>query len=115
MTLPEVLLWRSLRGGRAGGRKFRRQHALGLFVIDFYCAEARLAVEVDGDVHGHPGQARRDQDRTRWLAEQGVRVMRVPARDILNEEARANVVEAIVRAAAPSTPSGSPSPMNGGG
>ena len=115
MSLPEVLLWECVRAGRAGGLKFRRQHAVGPFILDFYCAGSRLVVEVDGNSHSDPDQARHDLKRTRWLNERGLRVIRIPARDILDEKTRSAVVETIVRAAAPSTPSGSPSPMNGGG
>jgi very-short-patch-repair endonuclease len=115
MTLPEVLLWGCLRGERLQGLKFRRQHAIGSYILDFYCSSARLAVEVDGEFHGNSDQAHHDAVRTRWLNEQGIQVLRIAARDVLDEKTRPDVLDAIVRAAAPSTPPGSPSPMNGGG
>lgn len=73
------MLWQGLRV-RVLGRKFRRQHAIGDFVLDFYCAEAYLAVEVDGSVHEqqHEYHERRDQR----LARHGIWVMRVSAREV---------------------------------
>jgi very-short-patch-repair endonuclease len=51
LTLPEGLLWRAIKGGKAEGLKFRKQHPIGPYVLDFYCAELRLCVEVDGSSH----------------------------------------------------------------
>jgi very-short-patch-repair endonuclease len=59
--------------------KFRRQHPIGPYVLDFYCAEAKLAVEVDGASHSHPDRILHDRRRTEWLARQGVTVFRVTA------------------------------------
>ncbi|WP_264182441.1 endonuclease domain-containing protein [Brevundimonas poindexterae] len=115
MSLPEVLLWGCLRGERLQGLRVRRQHAIGSYILDFYCPSARLAVEVDGEFHGEADQARHDAVRTRWLHEEGIQVLRIAARDVLDEKTRPDVLDAIVHAAAPSTPTGSPSPMNGGG
>jgi very-short-patch-repair endonuclease len=64
-----------LRGGRLGVR-FRRQYAVGPYVLDFYCASARLAVELDGAVHADDAAVARDQARDAWLAERGIRVLR---------------------------------------
>ncbi len=83
LTLPEVFLWGALRGGRLGVR-FRRQHPIGPYILDFYCDEARLAVEVDGDGHLHPDQAAHDARRTEWLNLRGITVYRVAARDVLS-------------------------------
>jgi very-short-patch-repair endonuclease len=82
MTPPEVRLWTSLRGKRLRGLKFRRQHPIGPFVLDFYCAEAKLAVEVDGQTHAHPDRIAHDHKRTTWLSRQGVRVVRLAAEDV---------------------------------
>jgi very-short-patch-repair endonuclease len=98
MTQPEKTLWMLLRRNQQG-QHFRRQHAVGPYILDFYCATARLGVEIDGPAHAD--QAARDERRTRWLAEQGIRVVRFSVEDV---EARpAAVVAAIVRAATPST------------
>jgi very-short-patch-repair endonuclease len=109
MTVPEVVLWNALRGNHLGAR-FRRQHPIGAFVLDFYCPQAKVAVEVDGAGHADPDQAAHDHTRARWLNEQGIRVLRFAATDVMDEESRASVLAEIEAAAAPSTPSGSPSP-----
>ena len=98
MTLPEVLLWQALRGGRAGGLRFRRQHPIGPYVLDFYCPAARLAVEVDGEAHDIPDQAGHDLRRDAWLAEQGIQVLRVLAADVLDEKRRQGVLDTIAAA-----------------
>jgi very-short-patch-repair endonuclease len=103
MTLPEVLLWEQIRGGRLNGLRFRRQHPIGPYILDFYCASARLAVEIDGAGHDHESQWAHDKRRDRWLGENRIRVLRTPARDILNDEAIEDVLASIAQAAAPST------------
>lgn len=81
-TRSERLLWERLRGRRFLGLKFRRQHPIGSFVLDFYCVELRLAIEVDGSVHAVPSQARRDRGRQGIIEELGVTFVRVTARDV---------------------------------
>jgi len=110
MTLPEVILWQELRGARFKQLRFRRQHAIGPYILDFYCPAARLAVEVDGSAHDHERQFRHDERRDRWLAGQSIRVMRIAARDILRDEELGHVLMRIARVAAPSTASGGPPP-----
>jgi len=68
MSLPEVILWEHLRRGGLGGMRFRRQHPVGPYVLDFYCAASRLAIEVDGAQHDLPEQMRHDIRRDAWLA-----------------------------------------------
>ncbi|MBA4161012.1 MAG: hypothetical protein C0515_02770 [Novosphingobium sp.] len=113
MTLPEVLLWQELRK-RPSGLKFRRQHPAGKYVLDFYCALAWLAVEVDGIAHDMGENPERDLVRDRWLESEGVRVIRFPASDVLRDVKC--VVEQIVAAALarhPSTTFGGPPPLAG--
>ena len=86
MTLPEVLLWRILRG-RPEEVQFRQQHPVGRYVLDFYAPEARVGIEVDGAVHGMGEQPARDEVRDAWLAAQGIRVVRVAAADVLADAA----------------------------
>ncbi len=93
-SLPEGLLWRELRGGR-GGLKFRRQHPVGRFVLDFYCAAAKCGFEIDGIAHDMGNRPTRDAERDDLLARQGVRVVRIPAREVLDDPVR--VAEAMVR------------------
>ena len=85
MSLPEVLLWRAIKGRKLDGLHFRRQHPLGAYVLDFYCDEARLAVEVDGASHGLGNNPRKDARRDAWLAEKGIRTLRLPAVVILDD------------------------------
>ncbi|HWD67619.1 MAG TPA: endonuclease domain-containing protein, partial [Caulobacteraceae bacterium] len=87
MSLPEVILWQALRGERIASLRFRRQHPMGPYVADFYCPAARLVVEVDGQTHSHPDQASHDEARDRWMAAEGIRVLRVPAPYVLDDEA----------------------------
>jgi very-short-patch-repair endonuclease len=84
MSLPEVLLWQEI-GPRQFQPKVRRQHPIRPFILDFYCAELRLAVEVDGASHDAGDRPERDERRTRWLERQGVRVLRLPADLVLSD------------------------------
>ena len=99
MTLPEVLLWQALRRKALGGLRFRRQHSMGRCVLDFYLPSARLAIEVDGLAHGMGGNPARDARRDAWLAAQGVRVLRVPATDVLDEDRLEGVLRMIAEEA----------------
>ena len=82
MTPPEIALWLALRPNEAGLR-FRRQHAAGGYVLDFYCAPARLAIEVDGEAHNHGNRPERDAARDAWLVAQNIHILRYPAREML--------------------------------
>ncbi len=82
MTPPEIALWLALRANEEGLR-FRRQHAAGPYVLDFYCAPARLAIEVDGEAHNHGNRPERDAARDAWLVAQYIRVLHYPAREML--------------------------------
>jgi very-short-patch-repair endonuclease len=107
MSLPEVVLWEALRGGRLGDSRFRRQHRIGPYILDFFCPAARIAVEVDGSVHLHEVGARRDVTRDRWLAAQEIRVLRFPASEVLKDGSRADVLGVILDAAGQGTGSSS--------
>jgi len=76
-TAGEQELWSALRRQQLAGRKFRRQQPLGPFVLDFYCPEERLAVEVDGGIHDDPGQAMLDAERQSLIESLGVRFVRL--------------------------------------
>ena len=82
MSLPEVVLWQHLRQ-RPDGLKFRRQHPAGPYVLDFYCEKARLCIEVDGTAHDFGDAPATDAYRDRWLAQAGIRTLRIGARDVL--------------------------------
>ena len=98
-TPVEVLLWEELRGRRLDGLKFRRQHPIGAFVVDFCCTESRLAIELDGGIHAE--QQDRDAEREAILATAGYRVIRFP-----NQSIRENLPEvlAAIRVAVRETP-----------
>ena len=84
MALPEIVLWTELRR-RPSGLKFRRQHPAGTYVLSFYCSAARLAVEVDGEVHSRGKTPQRDEERDAWLAAQGIATLRLPAAVVLRD------------------------------
>ena len=112
MTLPEVLLWQRLRAQHRF--KFRRQHPIGPYVLDFFCTSAMMAVEVDGAAHVMGGNPRRDVRRDEWLARQEIRVLRIPARDVLADvEATTAFVLSACAAASPSTGFAGPPPRSG--
>ena len=97
LTPTEAKVWQAVRR-RQLGFKIRRQHAIDRFIVDFYCAEANLVIEIDGDIHAPPDQAEYDIERTRWLEERGYRVVRLTAGQV--EEDLARVVEEVRRACA---------------
>lgn len=88
LTLPEGLLWRELRK-RPEGLKFRRQHPSGAYVLDFYCSDARLAIEVDGFAHSTGHRPQRDEARDAWFAYAGIATLRIPAQAVLEDLAAA--------------------------
>jgi very-short-patch-repair endonuclease len=88
MQLPEVLLWRELRGRKLSGLKFRRQHVLGPYFADFYCHELRLVIEVDG-FESHRARQEHDRVRDNWMSARGLVVLRLSASLILDNMPRA--------------------------
>jgi very-short-patch-repair endonuclease len=82
MSLPEVLLWRELKG-RPCGIKFRRQHPSGPYVLDFFCNDARLAIEIDGISHAMGDRPQRDALRDAFFARAGMETVRIPASVVL--------------------------------
>jgi very-short-patch-repair endonuclease len=96
MTDAERRLWYHLRRHGMNGLKFRRQHPFGPYILDFYCAEARLAVELDGGQHFEASGTAYDGRRTEYLEVQGVRVLRFTNIEALRETDA--VLEVILRA-----------------
>ncbi len=76
MTPAEKRLWSALRNKQLDGLKFRRQHPVGNFILDFYCPACKLVIEVDGKIHDRPSQINRDRARTAKLMEYGYTVLR---------------------------------------
>ena len=112
-SLPETLLWQQLRSSGLGVR-FRRQHPAGPYILDFFCAPARLAVEVDGGAHDFGDRPQRDEQRDRWLAAQGVTVLRIPAADVFEnlDGALAHIIAALTGVAPSTAFSGPPPPIS---
>ena len=113
-TDAESVLWLQLRGRNVAGVKFRRQQAMGPYVLDFYCHERNLVVEVDGGHHFEPEQETYDARRTAWLESQGLRVLRFTNHEVLTETEA--VLDQILSALqeAEGTPSPWPSPWGRG-
>jgi very-short-patch-repair endonuclease len=82
MSPPEVLLWEQLRGNKQGF-KIRRQHPIGPYVTDFFVREGNLVVEVDGSSHDFGSAPERDIARDQYVAERGMRVLRIAASDVM--------------------------------
>jgi very-short-patch-repair endonuclease len=93
MTDAEERLWYNLRRHGLDGYKFRRQHPLGPYILDFYCAKGRLVVEVDGGQHFEDGRALADAERTLYLEQRGLRVLRFTNLEtLLKTDAVLNVI-----------------------
>ncbi len=75
-TEAEHRLWYCLRGAALDGRKFRRQHGVGPYIVDFHCPEEKLVIELDGSIHDEPDIQQRDKIREAYLVSQGLRVLR---------------------------------------
>ncbi|NDK57465.1 endonuclease domain-containing protein [Pontibacter fetidus] len=75
-TSAEVILWQALRNRQVKGRKFRRQHTIGKYIVDFFCFEEKLIIELDGQSHQNLGTEYADILRDEWLRQQGFRVLR---------------------------------------
>ena len=93
-SLPEALLWRHLRGS-PGGIKFRRQHAIGPYVADFYCAAAKMLIEIDGIAHDMGNRPERDETRSQYLRSLDLSVARIAASDVIADPVA--IADSIVR------------------
>jgi len=82
-TLAEQILWSKLRSRGLSGFKFRRQHPIGNYILDFYCSEANLAIDIDGGQHAERENRERDNKRTAYLNQKGIRVTRFWNNDVL--------------------------------
>jgi len=82
-TPAEQALWQRLRRDQIGGLRIRRQHPLGPYVVDFYCAKCRLVIEIDGDIHRFRHRA--DCARSEWLEARGYHVIRFSNEQVLGQ------------------------------
>jgi very-short-patch-repair endonuclease len=115
MSPPEATLWNILRG-RPQGFKFRRQHPIGAYVLDFYCHKALLAIEIDGFGHQLGTNPQRDLARDTWVASQGISTMRIDAADVRNNlEGVLTLILARCSERTPPPPAAVPLPSNSRG
>ena len=84
-TPAENILWQRLRQKQIGGFQFRRQHPISRFIVDFYCAAARLVIEIDGSIHDAAEHKEYDAARQACLEEIGLRVLRFSNAQVINE------------------------------
>jgi very-short-patch-repair endonuclease len=96
LTETEKIFWDALRNRRLGGVKFRRQHPIGAYIADFFCAEAGLVIELDGGIHQQADQEQRDRLRDEAMQAHNLRVMRFTNEEVLKGQAA--VLEQIQRA-----------------
>jgi type I restriction enzyme, R subunit len=84
-TPAERILWESLRGRKVLDCKFRRQFALDCFILDFFCQELKLVIELDGGIHSEPSQVAHDQNRDGYLRSVGCTILRIPNEDVIRD------------------------------
>jgi len=82
LTAPEAVLWASLQRRQLAGKKFRRQVSIGPYIVDFYCAERRLVIELDGAAHFSPTIDEYEAARTNYLQREGLTVIRFENREL---------------------------------
>jgi len=76
MTLAELILWKKLKDKKIFGAKFRREHPIGIFIVDFYCHQYKLVIEIDGDIHCDKEKKEYDIGRTAELERYGLNILR---------------------------------------
>ena len=84
MTVTEVVIWKTLKNKQLLGHKFRRQHPVNHFIVDFYCHKLKLVIEIDGEYHTQKEQIKLDQERTKILEFQGLKVIRFSNEEVNN-------------------------------
>ena len=82
-TKAEAFLWGYLRNSQLEGKKFRRQTSIGSFVVDFYCPEENLVIEIDGDFHFDENAKKYDEERTEKIETEGIKVIRFENQEVL--------------------------------
>ena len=103
MTKAEVVLWSKLKGKQLNGLKFRRQCGINNYVVDFYCPELKLAIEIDGDVHAYSSKIVYDKQRQKEIEALGIKVLRYTNTDVRNN------IEGVLYDIVATTPSSPPS------
>ncbi len=85
MTEAEVILWLKIKGKQLNGYKFRRQHGIGNYIVDFYCPKLKLVIELDGEQHGEDHVVEYDNKRTEYLKSLNVKVLRYQNEDVFKD------------------------------
>lgn len=111
LTPAEASLWKLLQGKKLGGRKFRRQHSVGNYILDFYCPSEKIAIELDGAGHYTEEGIKKDEVRTNFLNAFGIKVIRFENKLVF--EKTEWVLEEIGRSFAPPRPSDTPTYQDG--
>jgi very-short-patch-repair endonuclease len=88
LTPAEAKLWQLLKGKQCAGRKFRRQHSIGPYIVDFFCYAEDLIIEVDGSIHDDSIQKLNDSQRDQYLRKHGYQILRVKNEDVLQNPKR---------------------------
>lgn len=76
LTPAEAFLWNELKARKFEGRRFTKQHSIGNYIVDFYCASEKLIIELDGEGHNNPNTKENDEKRTKFLEDLGYQVVR---------------------------------------
>ena len=84
LTPAEAVMWKALQKKQLEGRKFRRQHSIGNYIVDFYCPKEKLIVELDGAGHFTPEGSDQDEKRDAYMSNLGIKVIRFENRDVFN-------------------------------
>ncbi|GGE54438.1 very-short-patch-repair endonuclease [Pedobacter psychrotolerans] len=92
LTPAEATLWKYLQHSKLDGRKFRRQHSVKNYILDFYCPSEKLGIELDGESHNGYAAEEYDRERTENLNKLGITIIRFENKDVFQEE---NILEAI--------------------
>ena len=82
-TPAEVFFWQIIRNNKFKGKKFRRLYSVGKYIIDFYCPEEKLGIELDGEYHFYPEQILYDKTRTDYIESFGIKILRFENNEIL--------------------------------
>src|SRR5688572_28411158 len=85
LTPAEAALWKALQRSQLDGKKFRRQHSFGKYILDFYCPEEKLAVDLDGKQHYGAAAQEADAERTALLNSHGIRVLRFENKEVFEQ------------------------------
>jgi very-short-patch-repair endonuclease len=84
LTPAEAELWKYMRNSQLEGRKFRRQHSISNYILDYYCPSEKLAIELDGQVHQHYAAEQSDIERDQNLQRWGIKVLRFENKDVFD-------------------------------